>query len=763
MIALALFAPPYAAAADAEGKQIFKARCAVCHGSQGEGTKKYDKRLEGDRSAAQLAELIHETMPQDDPGSLSPEEAQAVAAYVHDAFYSAIARERNRPARIELSRLTVRQHRQALADLVGSFRSSRPLGKERGLKGEYYNGRRIGRGSSAMERIDALIDFNFGTEAPSDKLDAHGFSIRWSGSLLAPETGEYEFAVRTEHAARLWVNSLEQPLIDAWVKSGNDTEFKAVLFLIGGRAYPLKLDFSKARQGVDDSKKQKTKPPPVKASLALCWKRPHAVLEPIPTRQLSPGSAVESFVCSTSFPPDDRSYGWERGATISQAWDEAATEAALETGSYIAGRLDELANARENDSQRKEKLREFCRIFAERAFRRPLTAEQSKTLIDKQFDSAKDADTAVKRSVLLALKSPQFLYREIGGTPDPNEVAARLSFGLWDSIPDQELIAAARAGRLATRQQIVEQAEPLLGDPRAKAKLRGFLLTWLKADHDLDLAKDAKKFPGFDAAVIADLRASLELFLDDVLWSERSDFRELLLADDLFLNGRLAKFYGAELPANAPFTRVKLDGDRRAGVLTHPYLMTSFAHSGESSPIHRGVFLARGVLGMSLRPPPEAVAPLAPELHPKLTTRERVALQTRPTACMSCHSIINPLGFTLEHFDAVGRYREQDRGQSVNALGSYLTRAGRTVTLKNARELAEFLAGSDEAHAAFIEQLFHHLVQQPVRAYGKDTLDELRRSFAANGFNIRKLAVEVMATSALQAREPPVGASRTSQ
>src|SRR5262249_10432466 len=161
----------------------------------------------------------------------------------------------------------------------------------------------------------------------------------------------------------------------------------------------------------------------------------------------------------------------------------------------------------------------------------------------------------------------------------------------------------------------------------------------------------------------------------------------------------------------------------------HPYLMARFAHSAESSPIHRGVFLARGVLGVSLRPPPEAVTPIPPDLHPSLSTRERVVLQTRATNCMTCHGIINPLGFSMEHFDAVGRYRNRDNGKAIDATGFYQTRAGKPIRVKGVRELGNFLADSPEAHAAFVEQLFHHLAQQPVQAYGPNTLDELRRSF----------------------------------
>jgi len=739
-------------AAEPNGAQIYQSKCAACHGPQGEGSSKHPQRLEGDKSVAQLAAQIQKTMPEDKPGTLTADEAAAVARYVHETFYSAIARERNRPARIELARLTVRQYRQVIADLVGSFRGTASWGPERGLKGEYFAGRRIGGGrrggNGGATRLDPVVNFDFGTEAPVPEItEPHEFSIRWSGSLLAPETGEYQFVVRTDHAARLWVNDGQQPLIDRWVKSGNDTEFKESLFLVAGRIYPLRLEFSKAKQGVDDSDKQKEKPPSKPAMIGLWWQRPHSVLEPIPARYLSPQGAPEVCVCSTPFPPDDRSYGWERGTSISKAWDQAATAAAFETVAYVTAHLDELAGTRAEDPQRANKLNTFCRRFAERAFRRPLSDELSRTLIDKQFAEASDPDAAVKRVLLLVLKSPRFLYREIGSGSDAYDVAARLSFGLWDSLPDRALWDAAREGRLATGEQLAQQAERLLADVRARTKLREFLLTWLKVDGHPDLSKDPHKFPEFDAAVIADLRTSLELFLDHVVWSDASDYRQLLLADQVWLNDRLAKFYGVASPG-AEFAPVSLDAAHRAGVLTHPYLMANFAHSAESSPIHRGVFLARGVLGQSLKPPPEAVAPLAADLHPNLTTRERVELQTRPAACMTCHGIINPLGFTLEHFDAVGRYREHDRGKPVDARGSYVLRSGKKVEVDGARALAEFVAGNDEAHTAFVEQLFHHLVQQPVRAYGPQTLADLQRSFVEQGFHIRKLAIQVMVTAA---------------
>src|SRR6185312_14234600 len=180
--------------------------------------------------------------------------------------------------------------------------------------------------------------------------------------------------------------------------------------------------------------------------------------------------------------------------------------------------------------------------FAERGFRRPLSDEQVGALIDRQMHSALSEEEAIKRVVLLVLKSPRFLYRELGGSKDDGyNAAARLSFGLWDSLPDQELRKSAAEGGLATRDQVAREAARMLADPRARTKLRTFLLTWLRADSAGEIAKDNQLFSEFDASIVADLRTSLELFLEEVIWSESSDFRQLLLDEAVFMNDRLKK------------------------------------------------------------------------------------------------------------------------------------------------------------------------------------------------------------------------------
>lgn len=742
------------AAEDPAGEKIYREKCAICHGAAGEGTTdEYPHSLSGDKPVAELANLIDKSMPKDAPEDCVGEDAEKVAAYLYDAFYSPIAQARIKPARIELSRLTVRQYRHALADLVGGFRPVGQLDEQRGLRGEYFNSRGIRNDKRLIDRLDPEVKFDFGTAGPDpEKFEANQFSIRWQGALLAPDTGEYELIVRTDHAARLWLNDLKRPFIDAGVKSGSDTEYRDSVWLLGGRAYPLRLEFTKGKQGVDDSKNQKKPPPAIAASISLEWKRPRRVVEVIPSRHLSPGQLPESYVASTPFPPDDRSIGYERGTSISKAWDQATTDGAIEAADYVASHLKEFTGTRQESSLDQAKAREFCKRFAERAFRRPLSDEQSQFFIERQFQSAPDPETAAKRVMLLVLKSPRFLYREAGGgAADPFDAAARLSFGLWDSLPDDQLLKAAAAGELATREHVAAQAERMARDPRATAKLREFFLQWLKIEQVPDLAKDVELFSDFNPALASNLRSSLELFLDEVLASEGADFRQLLLADYVYLNGPLARFYGVELPADAPFQKMALDPAERSGVLTHPYLMADFAYTSSSSPIHRGVFIARSLLGRALRPPPEAVTPLAPDLHPDLTTRERVSLQTKHEACQRCHVMINHLGFPLEHFDAVGRYRKEERGRPIDATGAYQARSGEMRKFSGARDLGQFLAASEETHSVLVEKLFHHLVKQPIRAYDAKTLPELRQTFTQRDFNLRRLMVEIMVQSALHA------------
>jgi len=727
-------------AADRSGEELYRDLCASCHGAKGEGhPERYPQPLIGDRSVRELTDYITKSMPEGKPELCVGDDARRVAEYLHGAFYSPIAQARLKPPRIELARLTVRQYRQTVADLIGGFRSSEPWTAQRGLNAEIFHSRRR-RGDRVVKRVDPVVQVNFGTSSPDPSIKPEEFLIQWEGSVLAPDSGEYEFILLTENGARLWINDPRTPLIDAAVKSGKDvTDRRESITLLGGRVYPLRLEFFKSKEAKE-----------ARASIVLKWKPPRGAEEVLPTRFLLPQRHSEVFVLKTPFPPDDRSMGYERGTSISKAWEQAATDSAIEVAAYLRDHLPELAGTRRDSNDRRDRYQALAQRFVERSLGRPLTEDQRAAYIDRPFQSAESPEQAVQRIVLLTLQSPRFLFPELNlpSSPDGHSVARRLALVLTDSIPDGELQRAANAGELASAEQIRHQATRLAQGPAARAKLREFLLQWLKVDHFTDLSKDSQLYPGFTPEIVSDLRRSLDLFLDEVLASPGADYRQLLQSDSLYVNPELAMFYGIDLPADAltpgrsEFQKVSRPGER-AGVLTHPYLMAGFSYTSSTSPIHRGVFLARSVLGRTLRAPPEAVAPLAPSLHADLTTRERVLLQTRPEVCQTCHSLINPLGFTLEHFDPVGRYRSVDQGKPVDASGLYLTRTGEERRFRDVQELAAFLVATDETPAAFVDQMFHNLVKQPIRAYGLQVPEELRQSFVANNYNMRTLMVEI--------------------
>ncbi|HXG48891.1 MAG TPA: DUF1592 domain-containing protein, partial [Methylomirabilota bacterium] len=484
------------------------------------------------------------------------------------------------------------------------------------------------------------------------------------------------------------------------------------------------------------------------ASLRFEWKPPHGVWEVIPAEALSAEPSSKVTVVSTAFPPDDASVGYERGSAVSKEWHDATTKAAVEVANEVVERIAVLSGVDERASNRVERLKDFAAEFAARAFRRPLTPELRHAVVHRQFAPGVEPDAALKRSVMLVLKSPRFLYPELGAATDSHAVAGRLALGMWDSLPDEALRGAADRNELRTRDQVVAQARRMVQDPRARAKLREFFHHWLAMDAAEDIAKDTKAYPGFDERLVADLRASLEKFVEEVVWSESSDYRQLLLADYLFMNRRLAEFYGGSGAADTGFTKVKFDPDQRAGILTHPYLLSAFSYHKSSSPIHRGVFLTRNVLGRFLKPPPMAIEFMDDRFDPSLTMREKVTELTKSATCMACHATINPLGFSLENYDATGRFRLKENDKPINAESDYTTAEGEVIHLRGPRDVARHAASSDDARRGFVRQMFHQVVKQSPAAYGVDTLKRLDDAFVESGYHMRHLLVEIVATAA---------------
>ena len=767
------------AALHERGAEIYRTLCAQCHGANGEGVEgEYDKPLYGDRPLDRLADLIERTMPEDEPELCVGDDAAAVSAYIYDAFYSPAAQ--GNPPDILPARLTNRQYQESIADLIGSFTSNLPdegpedqerrhgpsdddsvpdeiKNAREGLRADYFQSDGMNKKDKrSIQRIDRFVDFDFGEGSPGENISPEQFSIAWSGSIIARETGVHEFRVRTPNGARLYVNAdlqpgdanyrddssapSQTPLIDAWVSSGEMREETGRVLLLGGRRYLIRLDFFKYKEKV--------------SSIRLEWKPPHGDWG-IPTdSDFAPTMVSRVAVVNSPFPADDRSLGYERGAAVSKEWFNAVTAGAIEVATEVDNRLDSLTHSQSDGGDRLEKLRTFANRFVSLAFRRPLTAAQQRTFVDTKFETAETPDQAVKRVVLFALLSPEFLFPGLNDreSPDAFDVASRLAMELWDSLPDETLLNVAASGGLDDMAGVREQVLRMTDDPRSRSKMLSFFHHWFEMDGERDLLKDDQVYPQFNHGIIADLRHSLNLLVEDVVWSEKSDYRQLLLADSLFLNDRLALLYG-NADSGEPtegFRRVTFDPKERSGVLTHPYLLSAFAYHNNSSPIHRGVFLTRNIVGRPLKPPPVAIEFKDGEFDRSLTMREKVTQVTKDNACMSCHSIINPLGFSLEEFDAIGRLRKEDNSKPVDTTSDYMTDSGEKVTFTGARDVAVHAAESPAAHQAFVNHLFHYTVKQPISAYGKHIPGQLRAQFEKNAFNIRDLFAEIVTVSAVE-------------
>ena len=724
------------------GAEIYREHCASCHGDKGQGVAdEYDEALVGKKSIPSLAKYIHRTMPEENEDAVINEDAHLVAAYIHSAFYSPEAQAKLEPVRKNLLRRTRHQHRRAITDIVQSFRWRPNFKEEHGLQANYFNKEKMNdRKQSLAKRVDKKISFDIRGDHGVEKINPQAHSISWNGVILPPETGTYRFRIHSPNGFRLFLNEPNQQneaFIDAWVSSGNTMRtVEEKTFLLSGHPIPLYLEYV--------SYKEKN------SSIALEWKTPHGSWEPIPPRYLYAGHAPKAALITTSFPPDDASLGYERGSGISKAWKESVAKSAVEGTAAIFAEIDELAKTKPDAPDRAKKIREFCARFTTLAFGRPLIPTQKKRYHDDIFAGAvDDLDTAVKRSLMLTLTSPYFLYPSLNkneeGEFDSHSIAAHLALTLWDSVPDQPLLNAAAANHLENEGQIKGQIRRMMADPRTKSKLQRFFHHWLGLAEKEDLGKDAKLFPGFDEAVVADLRTSLDLFIEDVVWSETSDYRRLFTEDKIYLNDRLAKLYQAKVSNKGGFQLIDTPNQKRSGVFTHPFVLSAFSYHKQTSPIHRGVFLSRNVLGRFLKPPPKAIEFKDADFKPHLTMRQKVTEITQDESCMACHSIINPVGFSLENFDAIGRFRTHEKNQPINTISDYPTPDDRSIKIAGPQDLARLAIDSQEARRSFIKHLFHHLIQQPVSAYGYGRMDQLEESFTKSNLHIRELMVTVLA------------------
>lgn len=365
-----------------------------------------------------------------------------------------------------------------------------------------------------------------------------------------------------------------------------------------------------------------------------------------------------------------------------------------------------------------ERSRLFIEHFGERAYRRPLTTTEVDSYIalmekaPQVFGDGAAFERAAELAIRAFLQSPHFLYRVETHTVEGEDIvpldayerAARLSYALWNTMPDATLLAAAEAGGLDRADTLVQEVERMLDDDRARDVIADFHAQLLGFEHFQEMSKAEELFPEYTEETPEKLERELEMFIDDVVFSSDGTYRTLMTARHTFIDADGASIYGVSAPAS-DFGRVEL-GDDRPGMLTRAGFLALNATAYDPNPIHRGVFIDERMLCMQLPPPPEDFS--IPDGVEGNTNRERIDNATRECGG-ACHvTLINPPGFAFEHFDALGAYRANDGDYPVDASGS-LVFDGVEKSWDGAAGLVNHLAESEQAHTCYVRNWFEYV------------------------------------------------------
>ena len=400
--------------------------------------------------------------------------------------------------------------------------------------------------------------------------------------------------------------------------------------------------------------------------------------------------------------------------------------------------------------------------LAERAFRRPVTDEDLEGLMAFYDAGFKEGgfEHGVRDALSAILASPHFLYRAETGESgvvalNDLELASRLSFFLWSSLPDDELLDLATKSRLGDRKVLAEQVHRMLADPRAKSLVDDFAFQWLGLAKLDEITPDRGQFP--HASGLLDprdlLKKELSLFIDSVLRSDRSVL-ELLTADHTFLNERLAMHYGIETVKGARFRQVTLEDSRRHGLLGKGAILMMTAYPNRTSPVLRGAWILERLLGAE----PPAPPPDVPELprnerdKPAQTLRARLEQHRESPACFSCHGVMDPLGFALENFNAVGQFRSHDPDTMTPIDASGVLPDGTAVGGPDDLRRA-LVAEPDRFVQTLTENLFTYALGRTLDYRDMPQVREIVRRAEKEGYRFESIVLGIVESDAFRKRE----------
>ncbi len=475
------------------------------------------------------------------------------------------------------------------------------------------------------------------------------------------------------------------------------------------------------------------------------------------------------------FPPEDFVNGFKNQVQtqdipplLAEAYSDAAEK--LARNAFRGGDRHGLVPCQPSAAQDASCAEEFIRTLGRRAFRRPLEADEidlyRRLFLAEAAGTGEFLDGA-RLVVEVMLQSPKFLFHP-EPSPDAKRTAYaranRLAYFLWNSLPDDKLLAAAESGDLDTPEGLQAEARRMLDDPRVRAAVDEFFAQWLRFDLTLNSVRDRRLYREFSPELAIAMVEETRRLIAEVVWNDR-DFRELLTARYSFVNSDLAKLYGVQAPAGE-FDRIELPASSpRAGILGHASFLTMTSKPGETSPTVRGLFVREHLLCETIPdPPPDATATLPPLTEDKpLANRDLLGVHLTNPTCAGCHNLIDPVGFGLEMYDAVGRYRER---QSITFFPIRAERKKDPVTVEvdinpegvvagisretfsSPRELGELLAASPRCQECVVRQLFRYATGREESESDEPAIEEAVEAFRSSGFRFQKLLIALVATDA---------------
>jgi hypothetical protein len=476
-------------------------------------------------------------------------------------------------------------------------------------------------------------------------------------------------------------------------------------------------------------------------------------------RTLADLTGVDASI-GASLPPDEESLGYDDIAdaySVSSLHASRYLEAAEQAASTLIADTARLAAFGGCDPTAGDDtcVAAFVAGFGRRAWRRPLDDDEGQAM-HNLYTATADPTPADGVSAVVAamLEAPQFLYRPEPAAPgattaaplDSYALATRLSYLLTGAGPDETLLAAADAGKLATEAGLLAEADRLLTNDRATELFVHFATAWWELESVPDLEKDRNLYRAWTDDTAPALAEETQLFLTD-FWHGTPTLSALLTTPATFVDASLASFYGLPAPASDGFQRVALDPARGSGMLTQGSFLAVHAKADQTSPTLRGKFVRAQLFCDPPPPPPASVVVRPPAVDPRLSTRQRFAQHTADPFCANCHTLMDPIGFSFEHYDAAGRWRDTDGDMPVDATGM-LTKTDVDGALDGVPSLAARLVASAEVRSCAATQWFRYAFGRAEQTAGDTcTIAALASALAGPNGDFRKMVRQTVRTA----------------